>query len=171
MRLDDSLSASDERQRLPAFIILAKKEPFRRKAMIEFYLMGPSAHANDPNLFLITMNRKRGKSTVSTYQDQTLTCADCSGSFIFTAGEQQFYAEKGFANTPKRCNDCRSKKRAQSRVRPSRAGDGPSRVSGSHRGGDRPRFPAVCSRCGSSFDAPFQPKPDRPILCRSCFKR
>ncbi|MDR0942980.1 MAG: zinc-ribbon domain-containing protein, partial [Ruminococcus sp.] len=30
------------------------------------------------------------------YQDETLTCKDCGQEFIFTAGEQEFYAEKGF---------------------------------------------------------------------------
>ncbi|MBQ7784571.1 MAG: zinc-ribbon domain-containing protein, partial [Clostridia bacterium] len=30
------------------------------------------------------------------YQDKTLTCRDCGQEFVFTAGEQEFYAEKGF---------------------------------------------------------------------------
>ena len=28
------------------------------------------------------------------YQDKTLICKDCGAEFVFTAGEQQFYAEK-----------------------------------------------------------------------------
>ncbi|MBO5779091.1 MAG: zinc-ribbon domain-containing protein, partial [Clostridia bacterium] len=30
------------------------------------------------------------------YQDITLKCKDCGKEFVFTAGEQEFYAEKGF---------------------------------------------------------------------------
>ncbi|MHB2019595.1 MAG: zinc-ribbon domain-containing protein, partial [Candidatus Xenobia bacterium] len=38
-----------------------------------------------------------------TFTDRTLTCADCSTSFTFTAGEQEFHAPKGFSNDPTRC--------------------------------------------------------------------
>ena len=41
------------------------------------------------------------------YEDKTLVCKDCGSDFIFTAGEQEFYAEKGFENEPLRCPDCR----------------------------------------------------------------
>ena len=37
------------------------------------------------------------------YEDKTLVCKDCGAEFIFTAGEQEFYAEKGFQNEPTRC--------------------------------------------------------------------
>ena len=32
-------------------------------------------------------------------------------NFVFTAGEQQFYAEKGFTNQPVRCPACRKAKK------------------------------------------------------------
>lgn len=35
------------------------------------------------------------------YQDEKLVCEDCGAEFIFTAGEQEFYAEKGLVNKPK----------------------------------------------------------------------
>ena len=41
------------------------------------------------------------------YEDKTLRCKDCGNEFVFTAGEQEFYAEKGFMNEPQRCKDCR----------------------------------------------------------------
>ena len=34
---------------------------------------------------------------------KTLTCRDCGVDFGFTAGEQEFYAQKGFTNEPTRC--------------------------------------------------------------------
>ncbi|WBW99263.1 zinc-ribbon domain-containing protein [Oceanirhabdus sp. W0125-5] len=42
-------------------------------------------------------------------EDKKLICKDCGNEFIFTAGEQEFYKEKGFENEPKRCKECRSK--------------------------------------------------------------
>ena len=45
-------------------------------------------------------------------EDKTLVCQDCGKEFIFTAGEQQFYKDKGFDNEPKRCKECREKRKA-----------------------------------------------------------
>ena len=41
------------------------------------------------------------------YEDKTLICKECGAEFVFTAGEQEFYAEKGFVNEPQRCKNCR----------------------------------------------------------------
>ena len=45
--------------------------------------------------------------------DETLECRDCGNSFIFSAGEQAFFAEKGFTNKPVRCKDCKDAKKAR----------------------------------------------------------
>lgn len=37
------------------------------------------------------------------YADKEIPCRDCGGRFLFTAGEQEFYASKGFMNEPTRC--------------------------------------------------------------------
>ena len=50
---------------------------------------------------------------MSEYQDKTITCVDCGEEFVFTARDQEFYAEKGFNNEPKRCKACRDKKKAE----------------------------------------------------------
>ncbi len=47
----------------------------------------------------------------SNYKDKTIKCVDCGTEFVFTARDQAFYAEKGFKNEPKRCRDCRNKKK------------------------------------------------------------
>lgn len=47
------------------------------------------------------------------YTDITLVCKDCGAEFVFTAGEQAFYAEKGFDNQPVRCPDCRKARKQQ----------------------------------------------------------
>jgi len=46
------------------------------------------------------------------YKDKTLVCKDCGKEFTFTAGEQEFYAEKGFQNEPVRCPECRKARKA-----------------------------------------------------------
>ena len=44
------------------------------------------------------------------YQDRVLICVECGQSFVFTVGEQQFYAERGLVE-PKRCQACRVARR------------------------------------------------------------
>lgn len=36
--------------------------------------------------------------------------------------------------------------------------------------GPRPKFPAVCDKCGQSCEVPFRPTGDRPVYCSNCFK-
>lgn len=45
--------------------------------------------------------------------DKTLKCKDCGNEFVFTAGEQEFYQQKGFTNEPSRCPSCRKARKAQ----------------------------------------------------------
>lgn len=45
-------------------------------------------------------------------QDIKIVCKDCGKEFTFTAGEQEFYNEKGFSN-PVRCKECREKRKAE----------------------------------------------------------
>ncbi|MBI2326265.1 zinc-ribbon domain-containing protein [Candidatus Collierbacteria bacterium] len=45
--------------------------------------------------------------------DQTLICKNCTNEFVFSAGEQSFYASKSLAN-PKYCPICRSIKHQES---------------------------------------------------------
>jgi hypothetical protein len=44
------------------------------------------------------------------FQDKVLRCVDCSSEFIWTAGEQLFFADKQFKNEPKRCKTCKAKR-------------------------------------------------------------
>jgi DNA replicative helicase MCM subunit Mcm2 (Cdc46/Mcm family) len=56
---------------------------------------------------------KRGFYIMEELQDKTLVCKDCGAEFVFTVGEQQFYAEKGFENEPQRCPACRKARKQQ----------------------------------------------------------
>ena len=103
------------------------------------------------------------------FVDKTLTCRDCGSTFTFTAGEQEFYAEKGFTNQPSRCPDCRRANKA------SRSGGGGSY--GNERGGgygaprgEREMHPAVCSSCGRDTMVPFVPTSGKPVYCSDCFQ-
>ena len=58
---------------------------------------------------------------MSDVQDQMLTCADCRKEFPFSASEQDFFSEKGFA-PPKRCKECRQANRER-RADSNRKGD------------------------------------------------
>src|SRR5215216_3529025 len=54
---------------------------------------------------------QRSMRTMS-YADKTITCRDCGMDFVFTSGEQEFYAQKGFTNEPTRCQSCRQQRKA-----------------------------------------------------------
>lgn len=49
-------------------------------------------------------------------QDIELKCRDCGETFTFTAGEQEFYQQKGFANQPTRCPECRKAKKLKETI-------------------------------------------------------
>ena len=51
------------------------------------------------------------RSFVFVYSDKNLTCADCGQEFVFTASEQDFYAQRGFTE-PRRCASCRASRKA-----------------------------------------------------------
>ena len=68
------------------------------------------------------------------YEDKTLRCKDCGKEFIFTAGEQEFYASKGFENEPQRCKECRDARKNASRQQ-------------------REQYTAVCAACGGEAKA------------------
>ena len=87
------------------------------------------------------------------YEDKTLVCKDCGAEFVFSAGEQEFYAEKGFQHEPTRCRACRQARKA---ARPAA-------------GAAREMHDAVCAQCGKATQVPFLPREDRPVYCSECF--
>jgi len=95
------------------------------------------------------------------FVDRLLTCADCGGEFIFTAGEQLFFFDKQFKNDPKRCKPCKSRRAGVA----ARAGAGPAAA-----GISRTETRTTCSECGIETTVPFKPTQGRPVLCRACFQ-
>jgi CxxC-x17-CxxC domain-containing protein len=96
------------------------------------------------------------------FVDRLLTCADCGGEFIFTAGEQLFFLDKQFKNDPKRCKPCKSRR--------SGAGANAATAGPAAAGLSRTETRTECSDCGIVTTVPFKPTQGRPVLCRQCFK-
>ena len=92
------------------------------------------------------------------FQDKGLHCVDCGTEFIWTAGEQLFFADKNFKNEPKRCKACKTKRGS----RPTTAGPVAR---------DRAEPSTSCSACGKETTVPFRPTQGRPVFCRECFQQ
>ncbi len=84
-----------------------------------------------------------------------MNCVECTGEFLFTRNEQAFYAERGFTNEPKRCKNCRDKRKTSGR-------DG----AGSR---DRAMVSVTCDGCSVATEVPFTPVSGKPVYCRECY--
>ena len=124
------------------------------------------------------------------YSDKNLTCADCGQEFVFTASEQDFYAQRGFTE-PRRCPSCRASRKAARNADGGgssygsygagggySAGGAGSYGSGGGGGGGgayrdrgpREMFAATCSNCGREAQVPFRPTSGKPVYCSDCFR-
>ena len=86
------------------------------------------------------------------YEDKTLVCKECGKEFTFTAGEQEFYAERGFVNEPQRCKDCRDARKTKIKTQ-------------------KEMYTTTCAACGCEAKVPFKPREDRPVYCSDCFAK
>ncbi len=109
-----------------------------------------------------------------TFTDRNIACADCGAEFVHSAEDQRRYAERGFTNEPKRCPDCRAKRKASGGGGLGGGGrgmggssDGYGRGGG---GGTREFHTAVCAECGKPTEVPFKPTEGRPVYCRDCYQ-
>ncbi len=107
--------------------------------------------------------------------DKELTCRECSKPFLFTAGEQEFYKQKGLLNEPGRCPDCRIKRRLQASAGAATAEPAaPQPV-------EQPMVVSTsivkevtiinCAECGKETTVPFRPRLARPVYCSTCFNK
>ena len=93
------------------------------------------------------------------FQDRNLNCVDRGAEFVWTAGEQHFFADKNFKNEPKRCKGCKA--------------SGGTALGGGGAGMARERVETTtnCSSCGKETTVPFRPTQGRPVFCRECFQQ
>jgi CxxC-x17-CxxC domain-containing protein len=132
---------------------------------------------------------------VFVYNDKNLTCADCGQEFVFTASEQDFYAQRGFTE-PRRCPSCRASRKAARGASDGGGsgagyggyGAGGGYSAGGYSGGSggggggggggygardrgpREMFAATCSNCGREAQVPFRPTSGKPVYCSDCFR-
>lgn len=85
-------------------------------------------------------------------EDINLTCEDCGASFIFSAGEQEFFSQKGLVNQPKRCPECRKNRKRKNQRK-------------------KEWHDATCSACGAATQVPFKPSEDKPVYCKECYQK
>lgn len=86
------------------------------------------------------------------YEDKTLVCKECGNEFVFTSGEQEFYAEKGFVNEPQRCKPCRNARKQATKS-------------------TREFHTTVCAECGGEARIPFRPMEGKSYYCSECFAK
>lgn len=94
------------------------------------------------------------------FSDKKLMCKDCGKEFIWSQGEQKFFADKGFINPPIRCSDCRKKKKSGGAPNNDRTNQAP-----------RELFQIKCSSCSKESEIPFKPQNPDNILCSECFEK
>ena len=116
------------------------------------------------------------------YNDKNLTCADCGQEFVFTASEQDFYAQRGFTE-PRRCASCRASRKAARNNESGGSSYGSYGAGGGYSAGGtgggggayrdrgpREMFSATCSNCGREAQVPFRPTSGKPVYCSDCFR-
>jgi CxxC-x17-CxxC domain-containing protein len=86
------------------------------------------------------------------FEDKQLICLTCQREFLFTVGEQEFFALKQLVNVPKRCPDCRIAVKAE------REGRTPPTM-----------HDVTCEGCGQQTRVAFKPTGKSPVYCTSCF--
>ncbi len=92
------------------------------------------------------------------FEDKSLQCSDCGATFTFSAEEQELFQTRGYTNEPKRCPDCRQARKSE-------------RYGNSSFGARRQMFPVVCAECGKDTEVPFEPRGDKPVYCRDCYRK
>ena len=94
------------------------------------------------------------------FQDRAILCVDCGQEFVWTAGEQLFFHDKGLKNEPKRCKPCKQAKNERLAA-----------IANAQASGVRQRIEVSvqCAQCGQTTTVPFYPSQGRPVFCRACF--
>lgn len=93
---------------------------------------------------------------MSEFVDQEKTCRDCPNTFVFTAGEQKFFVEKGFT-PPNRCKPCRDRRKAERQTQGNQPQGSPPPVR--HTQASNPGPVVINTSRRSSYEQPPQEVP------------
>jgi len=115
-----------------------------------------SGDSNPSSMGVDQVTEESNKGT-NEFSDRDIVCSDCDEDFIWSAGEQEFFRDKGLENPPKRCKPC--KKAKNDRIRALNSSDSRQKI----------EVHVDCAECGSNTTVPFYPSQGRPVFCRSCF--
>src|SRR5258705_12215829 len=112
---------------------------------------------------------------MTTGEDQIIKCADCGTEFLFTAGEQAFYASKGLTHAPTRCRNCRDARRTNRSDGPRASGPrasgprgGGHGGGGGGRGGAEGLDEAGCGQRRTAAQVALAPTARRAVVCPDC---
>lgn len=96
----------------------------------------------------------------SDFEDLTINCIDCSGDFVWSSGEQQFFYDKGLKNPPKRCKSCKQAKNERLAA-----------ITAAQLAGIKQKIEVIvnCAKCNMQTTVPFYPSQGRPVFCRTCY--
>ncbi|MCZ7645079.1 MAG: zinc-ribbon domain containing protein [Planctomycetota bacterium] len=95
------------------------------------------------------------------FEDKVLPCQECGKDFLFTAGEQRYFKKQNFG-FPRRCKECREKRKAKAESEERKAAEA-ARHQTAHR--------VICASCGIETSVPFKPDPSRPVFCKQCYTK
>ena len=94
-----------------------------------------------------TQTNREWEQAEMEFQDRAILCVDCGQEFVWTAGEQLFFHDKGLKN------------------------ERLAAIANAQASGVRQRIEVSvqCAQCGQATTVPFYPSQGRPVYCRSCF--
>ena len=121
--------------------------------------MGNMSQVQTAEIYPTQTNREWEQAEME-FQDRAILCVDCGQEFVWTAGEQLFFHDKGLKNEPKRCKPCKQAKNERLAA-----------IANAQASGVRQRIEVSvqCAQCGQTTTVPFYPSQGRPVYCRSCF--
>jgi CxxC-x17-CxxC domain-containing protein len=113
-----------------------------------------------PELETSTESQQKVRIEESQFVDDSIRCIDCGEDFVWTAGEQLFYHDKGLKNPPKRCKSCKQAKNERL-----------SAIATAQTLGVKQKVEVIvtCANCEAETTVPFYPSQGRPVFCRTCF--
>ena len=121
--------------------------------------MGNMSQVQTAEILPATTDAEWGQAEME-FEDRAILCVDCGQEFVWTAGEQLFFYDKGLKNEPKRCKPCKQAKNERLAA-----------IAAAQASGVRQRIEVSvqCAQCGQTTTVPFYPSQGRPVNCRSCF--